>query len=75
MSKTNEVSLGSISCVLTAWHVTMAPKSPLASVGHIRRFSMTSPLVCSAWASTNSPFTNHRTVGAGRPEKIDKNNN
>lgn len=67
MSKTKLVSLGSTSLVFSAWHVNIEFKSDLWTDGHSRRFSITSPELCSVWSSTCKPFMSQRTSGDGRP--------
>lgn len=69
-SKTTIASLGSVNTVLTAWHMKMASKSFLETVGQTRRFSMTSPALCSYWSSTGNPFTSQRTTGSGCPPTV-----
>lgn len=67
MSKTKLVSFGSTSFVFSAWHVKIEFKSDLCTDGHRRRFSITSPELCSYWSSTCKPFISQRTWGCGRP--------
>lgn len=67
MSKTKLVSFGSTSFVLSAWHVNIEFKSARWTDGQSRRFSITSPELCSVWSSTCNPFISQRTSGDGRP--------
>lgn len=67
MSKTKLVSLGSTSFVFKAWHVNIEFRSDLCTDGQSKRFSITSPELCSYWSSTCKPFMSHRTCGCGRP--------
>lgn len=67
ISSTNESSLGGTSLELAAWQVKTAAQSARRMAGHSRRFSMTSPVLCSYSSSTSTPFTSHRTDGSGRP--------
>lgn len=67
MLRTKDVSLGSTFLLFTAWHVNTEFKSWRPMAGQDSLFSMTSPVLCSYSSSTRTPFTNHRTVGSGRP--------
>lgn len=69
-SRLTIASLGSVSIVLTAWQVKMASRSFLETPAQTRRFSMTSPALCSYCSSTSMPLTSQRTTGSGWPPTV-----
>ena len=69
-SRTTEAVFGSVSTVLTAWHVKMASRSFLVTPAFTSLFSMTSPALCSYWSSTMSALISQRTTGWGWPPTV-----